>query len=85
MWSWLYKGRHGKICTFCVPIKKCNDVKTITKRLRFIDSFRFISASLSDIFDNLSGIFISKVCKKCMKRKVKGEYKFDGLEENRLI
>ena len=34
-----------KHTTFSVPIKNCNDDETITKRLRFIDSFRFMSAS----------------------------------------
>ena len=56
--------------TFFSRIKKtCDDRKTITHKLRFIDSFRFISASLSDLLDNMSGVFISKVCKKCMQRK----------------
>ena len=32
-----------KYITFSVPIKKkCNDGKTISKRLRFIDSSRFM-------------------------------------------
>ena len=56
-----------KYITFSVPIKKCNDGKTITKRLMFIDSFRFMSASLSDLVNNLSGVCISKVCKKKKK------------------
>ena len=58
-----------KYITFPVPIKKCDDGKTVAKRLRFIDRFRFMSASLSNRVDNLSGIFISKECKKCMERK----------------
>ena len=59
-----------KYITFSAPIKKKrDDGKTITHKLRFIDSFRFMSASLSDLVDNLSGIFISKVCKKCMEIK----------------
>ena len=49
--------------TFTVPFKKRNDGITITKKLRFIDSFRFMSASLSDLVNNLSGSFISKLCK----------------------
>ena len=36
-----------KYITFSVPIKKeCNDGKTIGRKLRFIDSFRFILTSL---------------------------------------
>ena len=50
-----------KYITFFLPIKKRNDSKTITKKLRFIDTFRFVSASLSDLVDNLSETFISKV------------------------
>ena len=59
-----------KYVTFSVPInKKCNDGKTVSYKLKFIDSFRFMSASLSDLADNLSGIFISKVCKKYTERE----------------
>ena len=43
-----------KYITFSVSIKKKrDDDKTITHKLRFIDSFRFMSASLSDIVDNI--------------------------------
>ena len=74
-----------KHTTFSVPIKKCNDDETITKRLKFIDSFRFMSASLSDLADNMSGIFNSIECKSCVERKkISAECKFNGLEDNRL-
>ena len=44
-----------------------------------------MSASLSDLVDNMSGIFISKVYKKCMERKkIDSKCKFDGLKDNRL-
>ena len=53
-----------KYITFSVPIEKeCDDGRTITRKLRFIDSFRFMSASLSD---NISGIVDSIECKSCM-------------------
>ena len=39
--------------------EKCDDGKTITRKLRFIDSFRFMSALLSELVDNMSGIFNS--------------------------
>ena len=36
-----------KYITFSVPFKKkCDDGKTITRKLRFFDSFRFMSASI---------------------------------------
>ena len=53
-----------KHITFSVPItKECDDVKTITRKLRFIDSFRFMSTSLSELADNMSGNFNSIECK----------------------
>ena len=48
-----------KYITFSVPIKKEHDNgKTTTYKLRFIDSSRFMSTSLSSLVDNLSGINI---------------------------
>ena len=46
-----------KYITFSVPIKKVlgND-KTVTYKLKFIDSYRFMQDSLSNLVDNLSGI-----------------------------
>ena len=75
-----------KYITFPLAIKKkWNDGKTITKRLGFIDSFRFMSASLSDHVDNLSGIFNSIECKKCMEgEKLNSECRFVKPENNKL-
>ena len=40
--------------SFSVPIKKgLDNVKLITCKIKFIDSFRFISNSLSRLVDNL--------------------------------
>ena len=51
-------GENAEKCiTFSVPIKKelDNDI-TITHKLKFIDSYRFLLTSLSDLADNLSEI-----------------------------
>ena len=57
-----------KYITFSAPIKKkYDDGKTITYKLRFIDSFRFMSTSLSELVDNMSGKFNSIECKLCTK------------------
>ena len=46
-----------KYITFSVPIKKeLDNGKTITHKLKFIDSYRFTSTSLSSLVHNLSGI-----------------------------
>ena len=42
--------------------------KTITYRPNFIDIYRFMSSKLSDLVDNLSGIY-NKECKSCMEGK----------------
>ena len=56
-----------KYITFSVPIKKeLDNSKTVTYKLNFIDSFRFMSTSLSSLVDNLSDGFH---CDKCIDRK----------------
>ena len=81
-----------KYITFSVPIKKeCNNNnnnnnKINTYRLRFIDSFRFMSTSLSELVDNRSGIFNNIECKSCIEKiKINSECCFVGLRNNRLI
>ena len=77
-----------KYITFSVPIKKkCDDNKTITHKLRFIDSFRFMNFSLSDLVDNLCGkIFNSKVYPNCTEReKINSKCCFVKLKNDRLI
>ena len=73
-----------KYITFSGTIKKiCDDRKTISYKLRFIDSFRFLSASLSDLVDKLSWIFYSIECKSCTEKiKINSEFCFVGLKNN---
>ena len=55
-----------KYITFSVPIKKrLDNGKSITYKMKFIDNFRFMSRSLSSLFDNLSEGFYSDKCTDC--------------------
>ena len=57
---------------------------TITYKIKFIDSCRFMQSKLSDLVDNLSEIY-NKECKKCMERKqIRSECEFIGFKDNRL-
>ena len=61
-----------KHISFSVPIKKERDNdsgETITYKIKFIDSFRFMSSNLSNLVDNLSEIN-NKDCKTCMEREI---------------
>ena len=73
--------------TFSVPFKKeCGNYETVTYKLKFIDSFRFIPDSLSNLVDNTPGIFNSIECKSCIEKiKINSECCFVGLKNNRLI
>ena len=56
-----------KYITFSVPVKKeAYNNKLITYKLKFIDSYRCMSTSLSSLVDNLSEIS-KKECKSCME------------------
>ena len=60
------RRKYGKNPTFSAPInKKCDNGKTTTYKLRFIDSFRFMPFSLLELFDNMSENFNSIECKSC--------------------
>ena len=70
-----------KYITFSVPIsKELDNGKTITYRLKFIDSFRFMSTSLSSLVDNLSEKRHSDKCKDC-----KSERDYTSAKDNHLI
>ena len=68
-----------KYITFSVPIKKDDNSKKITYKLKFIDSYRFMQSKLSDLVDNLSEIN-KKECPKC-----KGKCEFIGFKNDNYI
>ena len=71
-----------KYINFSVPIKKeLDNGKTITYKLKFVDSFRFMSTSLSKLVDNLSEIY----SKKCRDKDCKYECDFKELKNNKWI
>ena len=54
----MLRRKCGKYITFSVRIKKeLDNSKLITYKLKFIDSFRFMSTLLSGLADNLSDGF----------------------------
>ena len=61
-----------KYISFSVPIKKEQDNNsgvTITYKIKFIDSCRFMPSELSSLVDNMFGIFNSIESKSCMEKK----------------
>ena len=74
-----------KYITFSVPIsKELDNRKTILCKLKFTESFRFMSTSISILVDNLSEIYQKefKGCKE--RRKIKSVCNFIGLKNNKL-
>ena len=68
--EWLEENRE-KCINFLVPIEKeLDNDKTITYKLKFIDSFRFMSSSLSKLVNNLREIY----SKKCRDKSCKFDY-----------
>ena len=59
--------KNEKYIKFSVSIKKeSNDSGTIIYKIKFIESFRFMSISLSNLLDNLSeGVHNDGECAKC--------------------
>ena len=70
-----------KYITFSVPIKKQFDNgKTITYKIKFIDSYRFMSSSLSSLVDNLSNGLHSEKCADC-----KSHLDYVSIKDDKLI
>ena len=66
---------------FSVPVKKeLDNGKAVTKKLKFIDSFRIMSTLLSQLVDSLSEIH----SRKCRDKNCKYECEFKGLKNNIL-
>ena len=65
-----FLGENTEKCiSFSVPIKEEHDNdKTITYRIKFVDTYRFMPSKLSNLVNNLSEINI-KDCKKCIETK----------------
>ena len=62
----MFRRKHRKYITFSVPIRKeLDNCKRISDKLEFIDSFRFMSSSSSNLVDNLSEGAHSDTCTDC--------------------
>ena len=71
-----------KCITFSVPIKKeVDNGKIIGHKIKFIDSFRFMSTSFSKLVDNLSEIYSKKMYR---EENCEFECDFKGLKNNKL-
>ena len=74
-----------KYITFSVSINKSKVITKLSKlirkyKLKFIDSFRFMSTLLSKLVNNSSEFY----SKKCRDKDCKSECEFKGLENNKL-
>ena len=69
-----------KYISFSVPIKKEHgNNKTITYKVKFVDTCRFMPSKLLDLVGNLSEMN-NKDCKTCIERKnIKSEFELIGL------
>ena len=66
-----------KYITFSVPVEKqLDNGKMITYKIRFKDSYRFMSSSLSRLVDNLADMY----CEKCDNK-----HEYIGFRDNHLL
>ena len=74
-----------KYITFSVPIEKEHGSgKTTTYKAKFIDSFRFMPSSSSDLVDNLSGILKKDCIISKEIKKTKSVSKLIDLKNNKI-
>ena len=72
--------KYREIRYFFAPIKKeLDNGKTTTYKLKFIDSFRFMSCSLSNPAGNLFEIY----SKKCGEKYCKSKFEYKGPKSNK--
>ena len=77
----MLRRKYREIHCFSVTIsKELDNGKASTCKLKFIDSFRFMSTSLSSLVDNLSEKIHSDKSKYC-----KFELDYMSIENNKLI
>ena len=70
------------IFPFQYKLKKTDNGKTITYKIKFIDTCRFMQTKCSNLVDNLSEIN-NKDCKTCIERKnIRSECKFIDFKNN---
>ena len=74
-----------KYITFSVPIEKEHGSgKTATYKAKFIDSFRFMPSSSTDLVDNLLGILKIDCIIGKERKKTKSVSKLIGLKNNKI-
>ena len=80
-----YLGENAeKYIMFSVTIKKeLDNDKTSTYKLKIVDSFRYMSSSLSNLADNLFEIYGNE-WKRCQENKISPKCALKGFKNNRL-
>ena len=77
----MFWSKHKKIYNFSVPIEEeLDNGKAIKYKIKFVDSFRFMSSSLSNLVDNLSNRLYSDKCTDC-----KSYLDYMSIEDDQLI